>query len=49
MIHDLATDNAVVAVVATDPPHRPAAAAKAPADDTARRARPVSCTSSATL
>lgn len=28
MIHDLASDNAVVAVVATDPPYRPAAAAQ---------------------
>lgn len=28
MIHDLACDNAVVAVVATDSPHRPAAAAR---------------------
>ncbi|MDH6520287.1 hypothetical protein M2163_002731 [Streptomyces sp. SAI-135] len=28
MIHDLACDNAVVAVVATDSPYRPAAAAK---------------------
>lgn len=37
MIHDLATDNAVAAVVATESPHRPAAAAKATADDTARR------------
>jgi hypothetical protein len=29
MIHDLACDNAVGAVVAADPPHRPAAAARA--------------------
>lgn len=28
MIHDLASDNAVLAVVATDSPYRPAAAAK---------------------
>jgi hypothetical protein len=45
MIHALATDNAVVAVVAIDSPHRPAAAAKNTAG--ALLTRPGSSTSSA--
>ncbi|MFC8243195.1 DUF6192 family protein [Streptomyces chartreusis] len=38
LIHDRATDAAVVAAVTTDYPRHPAVASKAPADDTARQA-----------